>query len=271
MSLEARQLKLVVGGRVLIDDVSCDLAPGEFHVVLGPNGSGKTTLLRLLSGDLAPSAGSLRINGRPLDHWSPRALARQRAVLPQSDHLQFPLQCRDVVALGLLPCPRLSAAAAAEKVSAALARVDASALADRIYTQLSAGERARVRLARALVQVASPLDKESGEELSGCMRLLLLDEPTANLDPAQQHACCAVARAAAAEGIAVLAVLHDLNLAMNYADRVSLMACGRLLAQGTPTAVLQPDRLRAAYGIDVMPVTITGLERPYLAIPPRRM
>jgi len=234
--LEAREVTVRAGASTLLDAVSLALAPGELVAVAGPNGAGKTTLLRVLEGDLVPAAGAVLLDGRPLRAHRPRDLARRRAVLPQDTRLAFPFTVAEVVRMGRWPWPP-SPSRDHAAVAAALAACDVTHLADRRVPTLSGGERTRVALARVLAQDTA---------------VLLLDEPTAALDLRHQRAVLAAARARADAGRAVLAVLHDLNLAAAHADRVVLLDAGRVVADGPPAAVLTADRLTALYGTPVI-------------------
>ena len=242
MSLEARAVSLRRSGRQLLEAVSLELRPGELHALLGANGAGKSSLLRLLAGEWPASGGELLLNGRPLRDWSLPERARQRAVLPQDDELRFGFTAREVVGLGRLAASNGRGADDGAAVRAALAETGMLALAERDYPGLSGGERQRVQLARVLAQ----LEGDGGDDLHG--RYLLLDEPIAALDLAHQHAFLSLARRKAARGAGVLAVLHDINLAAQYADRISLLGGGRLIAQGAPAEVLCAEHLGAAFG-----------------------
>lgn len=243
MSLIAENLSYNAGGRPLLRGVSLTATPGCFHAILGPNGAGKSTLLRLLACELRPAQGRITLEERALTNWEPAALARQRAVLPQSESLRFGFNVTQVVALGRLPCLRHAAARETEIIEEALRLTDALHLKDRIYPTLSGGERQRVQLARVLVQIWDR--PQTGA------RYLLLDEPTSSLDLRHQHDALRVAREFAARDVAIVAVLHDPNLALQYADEVSLLCGGTLAAQGTPGAVLTVENLRRVYGIEV--------------------
>lgn len=240
--LVADRVSLRAEGRLLLEEVSITVRPGEVHVLLGPNGAGKSSLLRVLAGDLEPHSGQVRLNGRALGDWTPRERARLRAVLPQGDHLRFGFTAAEVVGLGRLAAHTGSPEQEAALIDQALSETDASALAARRYPSLSGGERQRVQLARVLVQLATPENPDLRDHY------LLLDEPTAALDLAHQHSGLALVRQKARQGAGVLAVLHDLNLALRIADRVSLLHQGRVLAQGTPSETLQPELLQQAFG-----------------------
>jgi iron complex transport system ATP-binding protein len=241
--LEAREVALRRGGRRVLESVSLAIRPGAVLALCGPNGAGKSSLLALLAGDLRPDAGAVTLDGTPLASIGAEALARLRAVLEQSPSLSAPFLVRDLVALGLGTVP-ISPGEAEAVIDRAMRAAGVAPFADRAADRLSGGERARAHLARALAQI------EAGRR-GGGGRYLLLDEPTASLDLAHQVAVMRAARAAAAEGAGVLAVLHDLNLAAAFADRVVLLDRGRVAAEGAPADVLDAARLSAVYGAPV--------------------
>jgi iron complex transport system ATP-binding protein len=230
------------GARLVLDQVSCAALPGRVLAVLGPNGAGKSTLLRLLAGDFRPAAGSVTFAGRPLSAWSVGEIALRRAVVAQHSDLAFPFTVGEVVRLGRTPHPGRGDAPADHAAAArALAAVDLSDRAAQSYPTLSGGERQRVHFARALAQLdCAP----SGP------RALLLDEPTASLDLAHQHSVLGLARdLARRENIAVFAVLHDLNLALAYADDLLALVAGRMVAAGPITTTLTTALVREVFGI----------------------
>ncbi len=235
--LQARQLGVSLQGRALLQDLSLDIAACELHVLLGPNGAGKSTLLRTLAGEWPPASGGLLFDGRPLAETPPLEQARRRAVLPQHDGLSFGLSVRELIALGRYPCKDQRPATTQAVVDAVMAATQITALADRRYPTLSGGERRRAQLARVLAQVWDVPQA-----------LLLLDEPTHSLDLAHQHAVLALLQQLAQQGHAVLISLHELNLAARYANRVSLLRDGHLLASGSPAQVLDEAHLQALYG-----------------------
>jgi iron complex transport system ATP-binding protein len=212
--------------------------------VLGPSGAGKSTLLRTLSGELQPDAGEVRLAGAPLQRWTPRERARLRALLPQDSNVCFAFRALDVTLLGRFPHHDGFPAARDERIALqALAKLDATHLAHRIYLSLSGGERARVQLARTLAQLWEPW--------RGNPRCMLLDEPIASLDVLHQHQTFTLIRAlATAEGIAVVAGMHDLNLALQYADRVTLLSRGTVYASGYTREVITPAALRDCFGLE---------------------
>ncbi len=260
MTLRAAGLVDTAGSRSLIEGVSLDLRPGRVLAVLGPNGAGKSTLLKLLSGERVPRAGTIEVGGRSLTEWSAPDLARVRAVVSQRDSLNFSFTAREVVALGRLPHRALKPHQHHSVIEASLRRVDAHHLADRHYPTLSGGERARVQLARAMAQIWSPIPDHD--------RYLLLDEPTASQDLAHQHLCLRVVRAFAREGVAVMVVLHDPNLVLDYADDVLVLCCGQRLALGAPFDVLDTALLQRIYGIPVRIAVDAESGRRWIQVPP---
>jgi iron complex transport system ATP-binding protein len=258
--LAAADLTVVAGSATLLRQVSLALAPGELVALLGENGAGKSTLLRTLAGDVAPRAGTVTMNARALRQWSLRERARTRAVLPQSAALAFGFTALETVLLGRHPHSEgVARARDVEIACASLARLDAMHLAGRLVTTLSGGELARVQFARVLAQL--------WPEAPAAPRYLLLDEPVASLDPAHQHLALRVARDFAHRHDAgVLAVLHDINLAAQYADRVVLLKQGRVLAEGSPRTVFTPEALGACFDVAATVVAHPHLDRPLVVV-----
>jgi iron complex transport system ATP-binding protein len=247
------------GVRRVLDNVDMHIGAGELVVLLGPNGSGKSTLIRVLAGTLEPSAGSVELFGRPIARWSRGDLARSVTVLPQAIELPAGFRVAETVALGRIPHARswfASAPEDADAVARALADADLEELAHRPVGELSGGERQRVLVAMALAQEP---------------RLLLLDEPTLHLDLGHQHALLELLdRQRRARGVAVLAVLHDLNLPAAFADRAVILDQGRVLPAGRHGSLIDPGVARAAFGVPVdeartadgRVVLATGASRP---------
>lgn len=239
--LRVEQLDVLRGGKQVLAGVDLDLRPGEVLGVLGPNGAGKSTLLGALCGEVPAAGGRISLDDRAMDDWSGPQRARRLAVLPQSSTLNFAFRVEEVVGMGRLPHDT-GGARDAEVVAEALAAADAGHLAGRSYLALSGGERQRVHLARVLAQL---WPGDAGQ-------VLLLDEPTSMLDPLHQHTTLQAVRSFAERGVAVLVILHDLNLAARYCDRLLLLQCGRVHALGSPEQVLQCAPLRAVFGLEVL-------------------
>ncbi|PQZ53894.1 MULTISPECIES: heme ABC transporter ATP-binding protein [unclassified Microbacterium] len=234
-------------GRTILDDASIEIHEGEIHALVGPNGAGKSTLFGVLSGDVAAQAGKVELDGRPIDRVKPRILAQQRAVLLQENTVTFPFSAEQVVRMGRTPWARTPASEDDDElVSAAMVQTEVTALKARAVPSLSGGERARVALARVIAQSTA---------------ILLLDEPTAALDLKHHEDVMRLIRGRADAGIAVAIVLHDLNAALAHADRVTLLADGRVAATGTAAEVLTAERIEQVYGqaVDVFPHPATGV------------
>ncbi len=256
-ALRAVAVDYAVDGKELLRGVSLDIHGGELVAIVGPNGAGKTTLLRLLAGDAQPAAGRVEIDGCPIAEYSARELARRRAVMPQSSHLPFLFTAREVVRMGRAPWEgergeREHGAQLADNVMRLTATRE---YAPRAYPTLSGGEQSRVTLARVLAQETP---------------ILVVDEPTAHLDPRHQHLVLDLLHELAAEGAAIVAVLHDLNLAAAYADRVAVLHRGELVCCDAPRAALDPDVLRPVFGLDFAVQPHPDLDRTVLIPLPRR-
>lgn len=235
-------LEVTVGGRKILHDVSLEAPAGKLTAIIGPNGSGKSTLLKALCRDYAYT-GTITLDGRDIARMSAVEIASQRAVLPQSSNLPFPFTVREVVAMGLTAGrPGVHPRALQHLPEEALARVDLSGFGGRFYGELSGGEQQRVQLARVLCQVWEPV-------VDGVPRYLFLDEPVSSLDIKHQLMIMDVAKRFVRQGGGVIAVLHDLNLTALYADAVTALREGRVMASGRPEAVLTDAVLEAVFDV----------------------
>ncbi|MDO9428946.1 MAG: heme ABC transporter ATP-binding protein [Methylobacterium sp.] len=260
--LVARDLTYATGGRRLVDGVSFEARPGTLQVIVGPNGAGKSTLLRLLSGELRPTHGTVAYAGEAVAAIPPWRLAALRAVLPQAAHLAFPFSAAEVARIGLDGIGRGLGRRDRDGILAeALARADATHLAARAYPTLSGGEQARVQFARVLCQLAAGRTIAEGQ-------VLLLDEPTASLDLRHQGALLDAAGDLARRGAAVIAILHDLNLAAAYADAMLVLEDGRLVAHGPPAEVMRDGLIARVFGVSWPVGRVPEGEQPFLL--PRR-
>lgn len=241
VAVRVLDLECRLGGRPVVTGVDLDVRHGQVLALVGPNGAGKSTLLGAVAGDLVPAAGSVLLDDRGVGEWPTRELARRRSVLLQSHEVSFAFTVREVVEMGRAPwLGRDEQDDDEAAIAEAMRRADVEHLADRPFTQLSGGERARAALARVLAQRTD---------------VVLLDEPTAALDLRHTEDVMSVARDLADAGRAVVVVLHDLSLAAAHADVVAVLDAGRLVGHGAPADVLTPDLVSSTYGIDVHVLT----------------
>jgi iron complex transport system ATP-binding protein len=236
-ALVASEVVVRRGGHVALDGVSLRVDAGELVALVGPNGSGKTTLLTALLGTTPIAAGAITLDGAPLASIAPRARARALTMVAWTAPPDFALRARDLVALGRIPYTGAFGAHTREDedaVSEAMELASCAAFADRTIDTLSAGEHARVQLARALAQRA---------------KVMLLDEPTANLDLRHQLETMRVLRDFCARGGAVVAAMHDLTLAARACDRVLVLDGGRVRAEGAPHTAFDEAILARVFGV----------------------
>jgi len=261
--LSARELAFAYhggeGAREVFAGVSLDLAAGELVALAGPNGAGKTTLLKVLSGVLPPRSGEVRLDGRPLETFSPKEIARQMAFVGQELAADFSFTVEELVLLGR--SPHLGTLAVETQRDFEIAReamrsTGVEALADRAIDEISGGERQRAFLAMALAQEP---------------RVLLLDEPASHLDLAHEVAFFdLLAKLVAGTQLAVLVAGHDLNIAADYASRLAVLGGGRLVADGPPEDVLTEDLLVKHWGARAMVVPSPATGRPHVVAVPGR-
>jgi len=254
--LAIRSLSVGYGERRVLHDLNLDLSPGEILGVIGPNGAGKSTLIRTLSGILMPQSGEVRVDGRTLAELSYAERARLIAVVPQATHLPPAFTAWETVLMGRTPYLNWLGQTSThddEIVRQVMLHTDTLELADRRVGELSGGEQQRLLLARALAQAAP---------------LMLMDEPTAHLDLQYQFSLLDQVRDLATKGkLAVLIVLHDLNLVAHYADQVALLVKGELRALGTPKQVLTAELLSEAYHTPLEVLTLGHNEQPFVMPP----
>ncbi len=245
--LRARDITVQAGDRPIVSRASFALGGGEFVGLIGPNGAGKSTLLRAILGLQEREQGAVELDDRSFAEIPPKVRARKVAFLPQEHRVEWRLTGHDVVMLGRYPHQvGLGQASEAdhEAVARALDAVGMRDAAERAVADLSGGERARILLARALA-----VESE----------ILLVDEPIAALDPYQQLHLMEVLRARAHAGAGVLAVMHDLTLAVRFMDRLILMSNGEIVADGPPMTVLSPERLRDVYQVSALSGDVDGV------------
>jgi len=246
--LSARGLRLAYDRRVVVDSLSIDIPDGGFTVIVGPNACGKSTLLKAFARTLTPAAGSVLLDGRPLESYRSKAVARTLALLPQSPIAPEAITVRDLVGRGRYPHQGLLrqwSPADERAVDDALAATGNTSLAERHVAELSGGQRQRVWMAMVLAQQTE---------------LLLLDEPTTFLDIAHQYDVLELCARMHAEGRTLVAVLHDLNQAARYATNLVVMKDGAIVDQGEPGRILSPELLEHVFGLScvIIPDPVTG-------------
>jgi iron complex transport system ATP-binding protein len=246
--VELRAVSHRAGEVRILDDVSLRFRPEAFNVVLGPNGAGKSTLLRIATGLLAPTAGAVHYGERPLASIATDELARLRGVLSQHVELAFPLPVEDVVLIGRHPhYGRVPTARDRAIVREALALVGMAERRAQPYPTLSGGERQKVQLARVLAQIWS-------DEAAPAPRLLFLDEPTTSLDVHYQLHLLDVARDLLRHRCTVVAILHDINVALQYGDRFFVLEAGRLACTADRAADVPRELIERVFRVRARPV-----------------
>ncbi|MDE0297854.1 MAG: heme ABC transporter ATP-binding protein [Candidatus Poribacteria bacterium] len=234
--VELEQVGYRTGQKWVVRDINLKVEPRQFWMIVGPNGAGKSTLLRLISGELTPQMGRIRLFGRDISSYSAQQMARLRAYLQQKREVNFPFRALEIVLLGRYPHLNGSKETADDWAIArkCMEQVEADAFTERLYTTLSGGEASRVDLARILAQEP---------------RLFLSDEPTNHLDPRHQVQTLDLCRSIARSGKSVIAAIHDLNLASMYADKVLILRDGNAVTAGSPETVFTPEQLESVYDL----------------------
>ncbi|MDF1762954.1 MAG: ATP-binding cassette domain-containing protein [Oleibacter sp.] len=236
--IDIEQLTVVRQGTPLLQSIQLSLQPGSLHVLAGPNGAGKSTLLKPLAGLLRATSGKIFIGGEDTQAWSRQRWAQTVCYVPQLSAMTFPLTVREVLLLGTHG-QTLTAAQIHTRIDEAMTRWDLTWAAETDVSVLSGGEQQRCQLARAWIQL------QQSE-----MKVWLLDEPLSALDPRHQQDCMQAINKACEQGITVVMVAHDLNLARRAADKVILLQCGTLVAYGVPQTVLSVENVRSVFRVD---------------------
>ena len=249
--IKCESVSVIRGTKTILNDVSMHANQGELVAILGPNGAGKSTLLGVLAGDLSPDSGTVHFGDDQISSLTKSDLARYRAVLPQQVTVSFPFSVEEVVEMGRGP---KSTGADQDLIEMAMKKVDVLEMRNRLYRSLSIGEQARVSMARILAQDT---------------QLLLLDEPTAVLDIGQQEKLMRIVRSLVDDGRTVIAVFHDLNVAMSFADRVVLLRKGKQVADGTPRTTLTAETLSNIYEHKIDVVAVNDDTGPVIIPSPR--
>jgi iron complex transport system ATP-binding protein len=256
--LEAKNITFRVGDRPLISDVSATFEAGKLNLIIGPNGAGKSTLIKVLARSLRPQVGSVVYDGADIAKAAESDLAKRRAVLSQAIDVAFPLSVREVVMMGRYPHFGTRPGPVDEGIADDVIELfEVQEFVERDYLTLSGGERQRVNFARVLAQLWPDPHSESAGS-----RYLFLDEPLTFLDIHHQISFMKKIHDFAGDPQAVtVGVVHDLNLAARFADKLVLLDQGRVVATGTPDEVLTAERIRAVFGVEptFVPLPQTGI------------
>ena len=243
-----------VNGRTLVNDISFEVAAGEFWAILGANGAGKSTLMKLLSREYTPSNGSIAFHGQALSKYKLKDLAKKRAVLAQQNNITLSFSAEEIVLMGRYPYYSADPSDHdLDIVDLCLRKAGVAHLKDRLYPTLSGGEQQRVQVARTLAQIWN-VDKG----------LLLLDEPTTGMDLLHQYETFKLAKEMAGNGYGVIAVVHDLNHALQYADKVLVLKSGQVISKGEPEKALTEATIKSAFGLSVQIIQIENLPVPII-------
>ena len=233
-----------IGKKEIVKNISVEFLPGEFTMILGPNGSGKSTFLRLFSGELKPVSGDIYYDDKKISDLKKETLAKERAVMSQQPELGFPLTVEEVVMMGRYPHFDFNPAKADEQICNDVIEImDIEDLKERNYLTLSGGEKQRVQFARVLAQI--------WELRENCCRYLFLDEPLTNLDINYQQDFLTVARSFTETKTVLVAVMHDINLAVQYADKLLFLKDGKMVEYGKPLEILSEQLINHVFNVDV--------------------
>jgi iron complex transport system ATP-binding protein len=254
--LRTENISYSIGKKKILDDISAVFQPGEFNMILGPNGSGKSTLLKIFSGEINGYEGSVFYNNNNISDLRKEELAKFRAVMSQQPELGFPLMVDEVVMMGRYPHFTFNPGKKDETIcNEVIEQMNLTSFMDRNYLTLSGGEKQRVQYARVLAQI--------WDRPASGLRYLFLDEPLTSLDINYQQEFLRIASEFKKEDTVLVAVMHDINLATQYGDRLFFMKEGKLLAHGRPSEILSESLLEKLFNIKTSiinnPITNTPL------------
>jgi iron complex transport system ATP-binding protein len=251
--LSTKNIRYSIGKKNILNGISADFLPGEFNMILGPNGSGKSTFLKIFSGEINDYEGAVFYNDNNISTQKKESLATYRAVMSQQPELSFPLMVDEVIMMGRYPHFNFSPNKKDRSIcDAVIERMRLSYFKERNYLTLSGGEKQRVQFARVLAQIWQQPAKGN--------RFLFLDEPLASLDINYQQEFLQVAAEFAKKGTVLIAVIHDINLALQYADKLFFLKEGQLIAQGRPEEVINEQLIKTVFDVKASIITnpVTG-------------
>jgi len=245
--LNIKQISYEINDILINNNINFNINYGDSVSIIGPNGSGKTTLLRLISGDILPSSGKILFRGKDLEKWSSKRISTKRAVLPQNSYITFPFTVKEVIQMGRFPYPE-NDNFDEDIINNLIQKFDLSDFLHRDFTSLSGGEKQRVQLARVFAQIWSK-DNYNG-------KLLILDEPTSFLDIKHQLHFFEIINSFKQNGLTVLMVLHDINHAISYSDKIAMLKKTELICFGDTKDVINAKNLNDVFDINLKLVNI---------------
>ena len=245
MSIKAKSIFWEVDNKRIIEDISLEISRGEVVSIIGPNGAGKSSFLNVLSGDIKPTSGSVSFDETNLKDISIQERSFMRSVMSQSQQIVYDFSVKEIIEMGWLDRGIASYSGNfKEAVMKVASECSVHDLLEQKFNTLSGGEQRRVHFARTLIQLWRPSNSHDP-------RYMFLDEPTANLDILHEQNLMKLVRSKAMEGIGILLILHDLNLAAKYSDKLVIFKNGSLIKSGSPEEVLQSKVLTEVYGLDM--------------------
>ena len=240
--LKTENIHYCIGKKLILNDINAQFNPGEFNMILGPNGSGKSTFLKIFSGEISKYDGSVFYANQKIAHLKKEELAKRRAVMSQQPELSFPLMVDEVVMMGRYPHFTFNPGKKDEAIcNEVTERMNLSAFKERNYLTLSGGEKQRVQYARVLAQIWEKPDTG--------FRYLFLDEPLTNLDINYQQEFLQIAREFTKADTVLIAVMHDINLAIQYADKLFFLKEGELVSSGKPKDIVSESMIESVFNV----------------------
>jgi iron complex transport system ATP-binding protein len=255
--IEANAISYHIKQKHLVKNVSFSIQSNELVVIMGANGAGKSTLLKIIAGAIPPSGGDLFFSGKKISHYSAAELSKKRAILSQHYHIAFPISVHDLVMMGRYPYIDTIDTKTNELIAdQSMEIMQISNLRNRDYNTLSGGEAQKAQMSRVMAQITNEHDEE---------KLLLLDEPVSHLDIKHQHELLSVAKKLLNNKTAVIAVLHDINLAIKYADRIFFMKQGELIHAVTKKEPVTASILKDIFDIDATILDLPNTEHKWVS------
>ena len=254
--IELRSVNYFIKQKQLVNNISCSIQPNEFVVIMGANGAGKSTLLKLIAGAIEPSNGAVLFSGKKIKEYDAAELSQKRAILSQHYHIAFPMCVSDIVMMGRYPYVDIVAPQTNISIcDTCMDVMQINELRDRDYHTLSGGEAQKVQMSRVVAQITNDNSDE---------KLLLLDEPVSHLDIKHQHELLTVAKNLLNHKTSVVAVLHDINLALKYADRIIFMKQGEIKHSLSNTAAINNTILKDIFDIDATILDLPGTQNKWV-------